>query len=114
MVAIIWKFAVKPGLENDFEAVYGPDGVWVQYFRRGDGYVETELLRDASAPGYYVTIDRWESQAAYENFRTRFAAGYSAIDQECEVLTETESEVGTYEMVESKSPGGNIQDDDKL
>ena len=113
MYAIIWKFAVKPGLENDFEAVYGPSGVWAQYFRRGDGYLETELLRNASAPGHYVTIDRWESKAAYETFRTRFAAGYSAIDQECEVLTESETEIGTYEPVAPESPGGRIQDNDK-
>jgi heme-degrading monooxygenase HmoA len=113
MYVIIWKFTVKPGLEDDFEKVYGPDGVWAQYFRRGHGYIETELLRGASAPGNYVTIDRWDSQAAYESFRTRFAAGYSAIDQECEVLTESESELGTYELVAPKLLGGNNQDDGK-
>ena len=114
MYVIIWKFAVKPGLQDDFEAVYGPAGVWAQFFPRGDGYVETELLRDASAPGLYVTIDRWESKAVYENFRTRFAAGYSAIDQECEVLTESETEIGTYERVASKSSDTKIQKDDEL
>ena len=114
MYVIIWKFAVKPGLENDFEAAYGPDGVWAQFFRRGYGHRETELLRDASVPGHYVTIDRWESRAAYENFRMRFAAGYSAIDQECEALTESESELGTYRLVASKLHDESIQDDDKL
>lgn len=99
MYVIIWKFAVKPGLESDFEAVYGPDGTWAQFFRRGHGHLETELLRDALVAGQYVTIDRWESKAAYEEFRTRFADSYSAIDQECEVLTESETEIGTYELV---------------
>ena len=109
MYVIIWKFAVKPGLENDFETVYGPDGVWAQYFRRGHGYFETELLRDALAPGHYVTIDRWESRAAYEDFRARFAEGYSAIDQECEVLTESETEIGTYELVTPESSDAEIR-----
>lgn len=102
MYVIIWKFAVKPGLEHDFEAVYGPDGTWAQLFRRGQGYLETELVRDAVVPGHYVTIDRWESQAAYEEFKTRFAQDYSAIDQECEVLTESESKIGTYDLVAPK------------
>lgn len=102
MYVIIWKFAVKPGLENDFEAVYGPDGTWAQFFRRGQGYLGTELLRDAVVPGHYATIDRWESKSAYENFLTRFAEDYSAIDQECEVLTESETEIGTYDRVAPK------------
>ena len=107
MYVIIWKFAVKPGLENDFESVYGPKGTWAQFFRRGQGYIETELLRDTSVPGHYITIDRWESKGAYEEFKTRFADSYSAIDQECEVLTESETKIGTYELVGSDS--GNVK-----
>lgn len=113
MYVIIWKFGVRHGLEDDFESVYGPEGVWAQFFRRGDGYVGTELLRDASVPGQYVTIDRWESRAAHENFRRQFAEGYRAIDQECEVLTDTETELGTFEVVEPKVLGSNIPGDDK-
>jgi heme-degrading monooxygenase HmoA len=113
MYVIIWKFAVKPGLENDFESVYGPNGTWAQFFRRGRGYLETELLRDTSAPGQYVTIDRWDSKAAYEEFKKRFADDYSAIDQECEVLTESETEIGTYERVASMASDAKIQNNDK-
>jgi heme-degrading monooxygenase HmoA len=102
MYVIMWKFVVKPGLENDFESVYGPEGMWVQYFRRGQGYIGTELLRDMSVPGHYVTIDRWHSKAAYQEFKTRFADGYDAMDQECEVLTESESKLGTYDPVAPK------------
>ena len=102
MYVIIWKFAVKPGLENDFEAVYGPGGTWAQFFRRGPGYIGTELLRYASAPGQYFTIDRWQSQTAFESFQARFAAGYKAIDQECEALTVSEIKIGTFEAVDSE------------
>ena len=102
MYVIIWKFAVRPGLENDFESVYGPEGTWAQFFRRGQGYVGTELLHDMSSAGHYVTIDRWVSKAAYEEFKTQYADIYSAIDQECEVLTKSETEIGTYDLVVSK------------
>jgi heme-degrading monooxygenase HmoA len=113
MYVIIWKFAVKPGLESDFESVYGPQGTWAQFFRRGHGYIETELLRVTSAPGQYVTIDRWESKAAYEDFKTRFADSYSAIDQECEVLTESETEIGTYDQVTPQPRDARVQNDDQ-
>lgn len=97
MYAIIWKFAVRPGFEKEFEDAYGPAGAWVELFQRGHGFRETELLRNAGATSSYLTIDRWESKAAYEAFRARFSAAYSAIDQRCEGLTESETEVGTYE-----------------
>ena len=97
MYVIIWKFTVRPGLEADFAAAYGPEGLWAQFFRRGPGYVETELLRDALTPRQYFTIDRWESQAAFESFQARYADDYKAIDRECEVLTESEVKIGSFE-----------------
>ncbi len=99
MYVIIWKFAAKPGLEKKFEEAYGAHGVWAEFFRRGQGYLETELLRDMEAPGHYMTIDRWDSKAAYEAFRSRFAAEYSAIDRRCEALTQSETEIGAYETL---------------
>ena len=99
MYVIIWTFNVRPGLEVDFENVYGPDGLWAQYFRRGHGYIETELLRDLAESRQYFAIDRWESQAAFEDFQARFAEGYKAIDQECEALTESEVKIGGFEAV---------------
>ena len=113
MYVIIWKFAVKSGLERDFESVYGPEGTWAQFFRRGPGYIGTELLRDASAPGQYFTIDRWQTQAAFEGFQARFAAGYQAIYQECEALTESETKIGTFESVDSESLDAKIFNHDQ-
>lgn len=113
MYVIIWKFVAKPGLEEKFEAAYGPGGVWAEFFRRGHGYLDTELLREAEAPSRYLTIDRWDSRTAYEAFRSRFAAGYTAIDQRCEALTESETEIGTYEAVPEHDPDTQRQPDDE-
>jgi heme-degrading monooxygenase HmoA len=110
MYVMIWKFVVKPGREADFEAAYGPDGVWAQFFRRGPGYIETELLRDTATRLQYFTIDRWDSRAAFENFQARFSAGYKAIDEECEVLTESELKIGS---LESAVPASNLHDNDE-
>jgi heme-degrading monooxygenase HmoA len=69
----------------------------VQLFRRADGYLDTRLLRDRATPGRYVTMDRWEDEAAYRAFRVRLAAEHDAIDRECEALTIEERALGEYE-----------------
>ena len=76
MYAILWRFQVKPGLEGEFEKAYGAGGCGRKFFRRRHGYLETEPFRGAAEPGSYVTIDRWESKAAYESFRKSFAERY--------------------------------------
>ncbi len=93
----IWSFTVRTGCEAEFERHYGPEGTWVALFRLAAGYIDTRLLKDRDVPGRYVTVDRWESEAAYRRFRERFAVEYDAIDRACEALTEDERAVGAYE-----------------
>ena len=100
---IIWDFRVRPGMEERFEKVYGPQGDWAQFFTRGAGYVGTELNHDLKDSRRYVTLDFWISREAYENFRQRHAAEYGALDQKFEELTETELEIGKFERVANTS-----------
>src|SRR5215472_2439052 len=96
---VIWEFRVQPGMEADFERAYGSEGGWAQLFRTGDGFSGTELHRDVSVPGRYVTLDFWSSGEAYQRFRQRNAARYAAIDAECQSLTESEVEIGSFARV---------------
>lgn len=93
------EFRPKAGAESSFEETYGSDGVWVQLFRQGEGFVATELNRDAKDTRRYLTLDFWESKAAYEKFRADRASDYAAIDAQCESLTDDEREVGQFERV---------------
>ncbi len=97
MVEIIWRFQVRRGREAEFERHYGSSGTWVMLFKRSPSFVQTELLRDREAAGTYLTIDKWESQAAYEAFHSEFAAEYQRIDAEMEDLTESETRVGVFD-----------------
>lgn len=96
MILIVWEFDVPEAARARFEGAYGPDGVWVRFFRRAPGYVRSELLVDPARPGHYVTLDFWESAHAYEAFRNAARADYDAIDQQCEQLTSGERHVGTF------------------
>jgi len=94
---ILWEYECRPGSEAAFESAYGPSGVWVEFFRQGEGYLGTELLRDSS--GHYATIDRWVSATQHAAFRTLHAEEYRAIDAQCEQLTTVERHIGSYETV---------------
>ncbi len=96
---IIWEFHVRPGSETHFEQVYGPDGDWVQLFRRGEGYVQTELLRDEKNQRRYLTLDYWVSRTAYERFREQRVDDYKRLDGDCECLAERQVHLGSYEGV---------------
>jgi heme-degrading monooxygenase HmoA len=95
----LWEFHVAGERRAEFEIQYGPGGAWVSLFRQSPGYLETLLLRDPANDGRYVTIDRWESEAAYQAFRARFAAEYRELDERCQHLTTKELSLGHYAEV---------------
>ena len=93
MHEIIWEFRPAPNRERDFEIAYGPSGPCVGRFRRGPGYLGTELIAAREPGGWYRTVDRWESAAAYQRFRATWHAEYAALDKACESLTSEERPV---------------------
>jgi len=93
MYVIEWDFLPAAGRETEFVATYGAHGEWVDLFRRGRGYLGTELLRLPEKPGWFRTVDRWESEQDYLTFRRIFATEYAQIDSACETLTAFEVQV---------------------
>lgn len=96
---LVWEFHVRSGCEDQFEIVYGPDGDWVQLFRKAEGFIRTELNHDLNNSRRYLTFDYWSSLQAYENFRQYYREQYTVIDQRCEGLTEREVALGSFEIV---------------
>ena len=97
MFVTLWEFEVKSGSEELFERTYAADGEWARLFRRDAGYRGTRLLRDVGGERVYVTMDSWESRAAYEEFREKFAAEYVELDRKSDALTAGEKHLGEYE-----------------
>lgn len=96
---IVWDFRVPIEKQPRFEKVYGPEGTWVQLFRRGEGYLESELVQDLQQRGRYLTLDFWTSRSAYKLFREQNLAEYEDIDEQCEQLIDAEIKVGEFERV---------------
>lgn len=97
MYRIVWEFVPHPARVAEFEQAYGGGGAWAVLFRRGEGYLGTELFRSTADPSRYITVDRWTSRFAYEAFHTAFAEEYAALDTRCEALTQTERLVAAAE-----------------
>ena len=99
MIEIIWEYVVREEKTTEFLRYYASDGVWAEFFRKGDGYRGAALLRDSAKPGRFVTIDTWDDLASYEAFRKQHAAQYGEIDGVCEAFTLEERHIGTFEVL---------------
>jgi hypothetical protein len=99
MFLVLWEFDVKPGCDERFESVYGPDGDWAQLFRHDPAYQRTLLLRDPFRERTYVTCDFWENRETYESFLHAHSEAYQEIDKACEGLALAEREIGAFEKL---------------
>jgi heme-degrading monooxygenase HmoA len=98
LILVIWEFRVRQGMEPEFERRYSSSGAWARLFAKGsEGYEGTRLIRDSADPRRYVAIDSWRDAASLARFKQAYAAEYAALDAECEMLTEAEVHIGTFE-----------------
>ena len=99
MFIVVWEYQVKEAHLDDFMRFYESIGAWAQLFKKGKGYLGTELLRDEEHPRRFLTLDRWESERDYEAFLRTFADEYKSLDSHCEGWTESEALVGRWQSV---------------
>lgn len=100
MYVVIWEFEVKPEHRAEFERHYSGSGSWAQLFRKDPAYQHTQLLRDGRSPLRFLTVDTWQSEAAYRAFKEREHAEYQRLDAAFEAFTQSERLIGTFEVVE--------------
>jgi heme-degrading monooxygenase HmoA len=96
MFVILWEFEVKPGSEPAFESAYSTQGEWVRLFQRDPHYRMTYLLKDTSRPRIYFTMDLWDSENAYDNFKNVNREAYQALDHATGVFTLRERFIGAF------------------
>lgn len=92
----LWVYRVSPERLDEFNELYGPKGSWAALFRRAPGYLDTQLLRDRNESSRFITIDHWESEADFTNFRDSFAVEFERLDHLGEQLTVEETALGGF------------------
>ncbi len=103
MIALVFSYQAREAAE--FERVYGPNGEWAAFFRRGRGFVGTELLRDVESAGRYLVVDRWESADAYNAFVAEHRDEYMRRTDDTRLYHEQELHLGTFQNVWHDKPG---------
>ena len=98
MFVILWEYEVKPGCEERFETVYGADGDWARLFRTDPSYKETRLLRDISRPHWYFTLDYWDSEKSFLQFKASREEAYASLDLATEGLTLSEHRLTAFAL----------------
>ena len=96
MFVILWEYEVKPGCEEMFETVYGPQGAWARLFQSDSHYRETRLLRDVSRPRCYFTLDYWDTEQSFEAFHAAHQAVYADLDRSSGGLTISERRLSAF------------------
>jgi heme-degrading monooxygenase HmoA len=97
VIALVFSYEVRDAVE--FEAAYGPEGDWAGFFKTGQGYIGTELLRDVEQPGRYLVVDRWDSADAYNAFVAAQRDEYMRRVDDSRYLYDQELRFGTFENV---------------
>jgi heme-degrading monooxygenase HmoA len=101
MHSIIWKFTIEQTNKKEFETHYGPNGSWAELFRKSPAYIGMMLLRDTSNTSVYLTIDMWQSEKDFEEFKRMYHDEYAALDTKMQRLTIKEELVGRYEAADA-------------
>ncbi|HUY70797.1 MAG TPA: antibiotic biosynthesis monooxygenase [Gaiellaceae bacterium] len=97
MIALVFTYEVADSA--GFERAYGPEGEWARFFRTGQGFVGTELLRDVETQGRYLVVDRWETRDSYNEFVAAHKAEFMRRVDEAAFTYEQELRLGTFENV---------------
>jgi len=96
MFVVIWEYDIVESKRSEFERIYASTGEWAGLFGKSKAYLGTELLRNEVNKQRYITIDRWASREAYEDFLNKRKKEYEALDDKCEELTIRETLIGKW------------------
>ncbi len=92
MYSIVWRYEVGPAEARAFEAAYGPAGDWARLFRQAPGFRGVELFR--GPPGVFLTLDHWDTEAAFQAFQAAHAEAYAALDVRFAPLSRGQTRLG--------------------
>jgi quinol monooxygenase YgiN len=96
MIAVMWRFDVKPGREKEFERLYGADGEWTALNRQTRSYLGSSFLRDQNESARYLLVEYWSEMLVFEQHRgSRIAAIETFEEQRAELVSAVEP-LGIY------------------
>ncbi len=96
MFVILWEFEVPSESREAFVRAFGPGGDWDALFVRAAGFRGLELLGDPDRPGRFLTIDRWDGEAAFQRFLSELGHDYAEMADRLHVLSTRQTRIGAF------------------
>ena len=93
----VWLFVPPPDRHEEFRKAYGADGDWARLFASSEAFLGTRLLRACEPAGWWMTIDSWASEAAFDQFHARHGPAYRRLDSALEGVAGEERFVGAFD-----------------
>jgi heme-degrading monooxygenase HmoA len=106
MVAIMWQFDVKPGLEAEFEAMYGAGGDWTRINRETRSYLGTSFLRDQNTASRYILIEYWSEMVVYEKHRRSHAGRIATFEAHRSSILQRAEPLGVFTALDTPERTG--------
>jgi hypothetical protein len=100
VIAVVWQFDVKPGLESDFEKLYGADGRWTMLGRRSRSYLGSSFLRSLVDQNRYLVLEYWSEMLVYEQHQTDFQDEIARLDRQRRLLVNSGEPIGVFSALD--------------
>jgi len=100
MIAIMWKFDVKDGREEEFEQFYGADGEWTALNRHSRSYLGSSFLRDQNRAARYIVIEYWSEMLVYEQHKTYRRDAMPTLEARRDELVESVEPLGVFSALD--------------
>jgi hypothetical protein len=106
---VVREFVVSEGRESDFEAIFGPGGIWSEMLGRSKRFVASELRLESKSERRYQVRDYWLSHLDFETFRRVHQLHCDRFDQliKREELVIREKFLGGFYVNNSESDEGD-------
>jgi len=96
MIAVVWQFDVRPGMEKEFEEFYGVDGEWTAMNRHSRSYLGTSFLRDQNRSTRYVLIEYWSEMLVYEEHKSYRRDQFESLEKRQQALVVSVEPLGLF------------------
>ena len=106
MIAVVWRFDVRPGAGEEFERMYGSDGKWTDLSRRSRSFLGSSFLRDVSMETRYLLVEYWSEMMVYEKHVASFHSQLDALERERAALVERIEAVGVFSALDVPERAG--------
>ncbi len=106
MIAVVWRFEVRPGASEEFEQMYGSDGAWTDLSRRSRSFLGSSFLRDLGSDTRYLLIEYWGEMMVYEKHLASFQKQLEALEQRRAELVDRMEPLGVFTALDVPDRAG--------